>query len=180
MGEPTAAWTNWAGTYSVTPARIAHPRSPDEVATEIRRAAEGSLSIKAIGSGHSFTDIGVTRGTLLYLNQLRGIIAADPVSGLVTVAAGTTLHEPNDALWELGLSMTNLGDIDVQTISGAISTGTHGTGKRFGGIATQVCGLQLATADGNILDCSATENADVFDAARAISSSTGFRTPDGC
>jgi L-gulonolactone oxidase len=69
-------------------------------------------------------------------------------------------------LWQLGLSMTNLGDIDVQTISGAISTGTHGTGAKFGGIATQVRALDLVLADGSTLTCSADENPDVFAAAR--------------
>jgi FAD-linked oxidoreductase len=166
MGATTATWTNWARTYSVTPARVAHPRSVDEVLAAIRLAGESDLSVKAIGSGHSFTDIGVTRGTLLYLDQLRGVIAADPDTGLVTVAAGTTLRELNSALWELRLSLTNLGDIDSQTISGAIATGTHGTGAHFGGIATQVRGLQLATAEGNLIDCSPTENAEVFAAAK--------------
>jgi L-gulonolactone oxidase len=166
MGERTATWTNWAGTYSVTPERAAHPRSVDEVVTAIQQSAASALSVKAIGAGHSFTDIGLTRGTLLHLDQLRGIIAADPKTGLVTVAAGTTLRELNSALWDLGLALTNLGDIDSQTISGAISTGTHGTGKDFGGIATQVRGLQLVTADGSLLDCSPTENPEIFGAAR--------------
>jgi L-gulonolactone oxidase len=72
----------------------------------------------------------------------------------------------NETLWDLGLSMTNLGDIDVQTISGAISTGTHGTGLKFGGIATQVRALDLVLADGSPLHCSADENPEVFAAAR--------------
>ncbi|MFN2517545.1 MAG: D-arabinono-1,4-lactone oxidase, partial [Jatrophihabitantaceae bacterium] len=80
--------------------------------------------------------------------------------------AGTRLHDLNEALWHLGLAMSNLGDIDVQTISGAISTGTHGTGARFGGLATQVHALQLVLADGSLLQCEAGENADVFAAAR--------------
>jgi L-gulonolactone oxidase len=167
MGDgSTTTWTNWAGTYTVAPARIACPRSPEEAAAEVRRAAEDDLSIKAVGSGHSFTDIGLTRGVLLHFDKLRGVLSADRTTGLVTVAAGTPLHELNPALWNIGLALTNLGDIDAQTISGAISTGTHGTGHAFGGIATQVRGLQLVTADGEIVNCSAEHNAELFSAAR--------------
>ena len=107
--------------------------------------------MKAIGAGHSFTDIGVTDGIQLRLDRLAGIVKADRATGLVTVLAGTRLHALNEALWELGLSMTNLGDIDVQTVAGAISTGTHGTGVKLGGIATQVRALELVLADGSLL-----------------------------
>ena len=95
------------------------------------RAAEDELSVKAVGSGHSFTDIAVTRGVMLDLDQADRHHHRRPHTGLVTVGAGTTLRELNVALWKLGLSLTNLGDIDAQTISGAIATGTHGTGRRL-------------------------------------------------
>ncbi|MDQ1752452.1 MAG: L-gulono,4-lactone dehydrogenase [Pseudonocardiales bacterium] len=166
MVESATAWSNWAGTFSVTPRRVSHPRTTDDVADEIRHAAENNLSLKAIGSGHSFSAIGATHGVLMKLDQLRGIIAADRKTGLVTVAAGTPLSELNSTLWTMGLAMTNLGDIDAQTISGAISTGTHGTGGAFGGLATQVRGLQLVTASGELLNCSPTENAETFAVAR--------------
>jgi len=164
--DGSRSWQNWSKTVSSTPARIVSPRSGDEVADEVARAAEDNLSVKAIGAGHSFSDIAATRGVLIEPSRLTGIINADRATGLVTVAAGTTLRELNIALWKMGLSLTNLGDIDVQTVAGAISTGTHGTGKNFGGLATQVRGLQLATAEGKLLDCSPEENGDIFAAAR--------------
>jgi L-gulonolactone oxidase len=176
MTEPSTSWQNWSGGYTMRPARVAHPASPDDVAAEVRRANDDDLSIKAIGSGHSFTDIGLTRGVLLSLDRLTGIRAADPTTGLVTVAAGTTLHDLNKSLWQLGLAMPNLGDIDRQTISGAISTGTHGTGARLGGIATQVRALQLVTGDGTTIDCSATEHPDVFEHARVGLGALGIIT----
>ncbi|MDQ2835950.1 MAG: FAD-binding protein [Actinomycetota bacterium] len=177
MGEnaPTS-WQNWAGTYSVDPVRIVHPRSPEQVAAEVCRAAEDNLSVKALGSGHSFTDIAVTRGVMIALDQLRGIISADRHTGLVTVAAGTTLRELNDSLWKMGLSLSNLGDIDAQTISGAICTGTHGTGRSFGGLATQVRGLQLVTATGELLECSAERDPELFNAARISLGGLGIIT----
>ncbi len=162
----STSWQNWAGTVDVTPARIVSPRTAAAVADEVGRAVEDGLSVKAIGSGHSFTDIAATRGVMLDLSRLTGIITGDRNTGLVTVAAGTTIKELNIALWKMGLSMTNLGDIDVQTISGAISTGTHGTGRAFGGLATQVRGLQLVTATGELVDCSSEQNPDIFAAAR--------------
>jgi L-gulonolactone oxidase len=177
MGENgPASWQNWAGTYAVTPTRIVHPRSPDQIAAEIGRAASDGLSVKALGSGHSFTDIAVTRGVMIALDQLTGIIAADRTTGLVTVAAGTTLAELNPALWNLGLSLTNLGDIDSQTISGAIATGTHGTGRAFGGLATQLRGLELVTAAGEIVQCGPDHNPELFAAARISLGALGIVT----
>jgi L-gulonolactone oxidase len=160
-----ATWTNWAGTVEsdVTPAA---PASVGEVAKIVSEASGRGQRVKAVGAGHSFTPIAATDGVQLDLGRLAGIVRADRDSGLVTVLAGTRLHALNEALWHLGLSMSNLGDIDVQTIAGAISTGTHGTGARLGGIATQVVALDLVLADGAQLHCSADENADVFAAAR--------------
>jgi L-gulonolactone oxidase len=158
-------WTNWAGTARAD-VTVATPSSAAEIAELVRKAAERGQRVKPIGAGHSFTPIGVTDGVQLRLDRLAGIVRADRDTGLVTVLAGTRLHALNEALWHLGLSMTNLGDIDVQTISGAISTGTHGTGVNYGGIATQVRALDLVLADGSILTCDADENPDVFAAAR--------------
>ncbi|MEO9238826.1 MAG: D-arabinono-1,4-lactone oxidase, partial [Jatrophihabitantaceae bacterium] len=134
------------------------------------------LSVKAMGSGHSFTDIGVTRGVLICLDQLTGIISADRASGLVTVAAGTTIAELNVALWNMGLSLTNLGDIDAQTISGALATGTHGTGRSFGGLATQVRAMELVTASGEIVQCCPEENPELFAVARISLGAIGIIT----
>lgn len=134
--------------------------------------------MKSVGAGHSFTACAVTDGVLLNLDRLAGIESVRPAEGgaLVTVFAGTRLHELNRMLWSLGLAMTNLGDIDVQTIAGAISTGTHGTGAGFGGLATQVRGVQVVTADGSILDCDAENNPELFEAARLGLGAVGVLT----
>jgi FAD-linked oxidoreductase len=160
-----STWTNWAGTASAD-VTVVHPASIAELTRTVAGAAERGQRVKAIGAGHSFTDIGVTDGIQLRLDRLAGIVKADRPTGQVTVLAGTRLHALNEALWQLGLSMTNLGDIDVQTVAGAISTGTHGTGAKLGGIATQVRALELVLADGSLLRCSAEENPDIFAAAR--------------
>jgi FAD-linked oxidoreductase len=159
-------WQNWAGTASADPVRRAWPRSTEEIGQAIAAAAKDGLTVRALGSGHSFTPAAATSGVALDLSVWAGITGADLDSGLVTVRSGTTIRELNAALAALGLAMANLGDIDAQTVSGAISTGTHGTGAGLGGIATQVAGLELVLADGSVVSCSAEENPDLFGAAR--------------
>ena len=144
-----ATWTNWAATATAQ-VDVQTPESVEQVQKAVLRAAESGTRIKPIGAGHSFTAIGVTDGVQLRPERLSGLVSVDRESGLVTARAGTRLHDLNDALWQHGLSMSNLGDIDVQTIAGAISTGTHGTGIGLGGIATQVRALELVTADGQL------------------------------
>ncbi|MCQ4119783.1 D-arabinono-1,4-lactone oxidase [Rhodococcus tibetensis] len=167
MGQDT--WHNWAGTESASPYRFATPRSVDELSALVSEAAERGLRVKAVGAAHSFTGVAVTDGILVSLDNLSGIDSVtfhDRASALVTVFAGTRLHELNEQLWYRGLAMINLGDIDVQSLAGALSTGTHGTGARFGGLATQVRALQVVLADGSIVECSPAENPDLFEAAR--------------
>jgi FAD/FMN-containing dehydrogenase len=159
-------WQNWAGTASADPARRSWPRSAEEIGRAITAAAKDGLTVRALGSGHSFTPAAATSGVALDLSGWAGVVSADLGSGLVTVRSGTTIRELNATLNALGLAMANLGDIDAQTVSGAISTGTHGTGAGLGGIATQVAGLDLVLADGSVVSCSADENPDLFSAAR--------------
>lgn len=163
------SWQNWAGNQHAFPSDRAEPTSVDELRVVLAGAVERSRTVRCVGAGHSFTPIAVTDGVQIGLDSLRGIesvVHDDDGSARVTVLAGTRLRELTARLWDLGLAMTNLGDIDEQSIAGAISTGTHGTGGRFGGIATQVCAVELMTAGGELVQCSREENAELFDAAR--------------
>jgi L-gulono-1,4-lactone dehydrogenase len=146
-----ATWRNWSGTV-VAEVDVATPSTVGELQEIVAHCAGTGRRVKPIGAGHSFTAIGATDGVQLRLDRLRGIVRTDRESALVTVLAGTTLRDLNEALWQLDLALENLGDIDVQTVAGAISTGTHGTGARLGGLATQVHGMQLVCADGSLLD----------------------------
>ena len=160
------AWRNWAGTATATPARWCRPRSESEISAAVKDAASAGLPMRALGSGHSFTATAATSGVALDLSQWTGITAADTRTGLVTVRSGTTLRALNAELGGFGLAMANLGDIDAQTLAGALSTGTHGTGARLGGLATQVEALELVLADGSVVSCSATSQPELFAAAR--------------
>ncbi|MFD9004668.1 D-arabinono-1,4-lactone oxidase [Streptomyces sp. NPDC059582] len=159
-------WRNWGGNVSARPAREVTPASVEELAAAVREAAEDGLTVKAVGTGHSFTSIAATDGVLIRPQLLTGIRNIDREAGTVTVEAGTPLKRLNMALAREGLSLTNMGDIMEQTVSGATSTGTHGTGRESGSIAAQIKGLELVTADGSVLTCSEKENPEVFAAAR--------------
>ncbi|MEV5340553.1 D-arabinono-1,4-lactone oxidase [Streptomyces sp. NPDC052676] len=159
-------WRNWGGNVVARPAREVTPASVDELAAAVRAAAEDGLRVKAVGTGHSFTSIAATDGVLIRPRLLAGIREIDRAAGTVTVEAGTPLKRLNLALAREGLSLTNMGDIMEQTVSGATSTGTHGTGRESGSIAAQIKALELVTADGSVLTCSEKENPDVFAAAR--------------
>ncbi|MFF0448147.1 D-arabinono-1,4-lactone oxidase [Streptomyces sp. NPDC004609] len=167
-GTTSAArtWRNWAGNITARPAREVSPASPEEVVDAVRRAAEDGLTVKTVGTGHSFTAIAATGGVLIRPDLLTGIRAIDRTAMTVTVESGTPLKRLNQVLAREGLSLTNMGDIMVQTVAGAVSTGTHGTGRESGSIAAQITALELVTADGSLLTCSASENPDVFAAAR--------------
>jgi FAD-linked oxidoreductase len=159
-------WTNWAGTATANPKRVHKPRSTPEIAESIVGAAAAGRTVRAWGSGHSFTPIAVAESDAMDLTGWTGIASANVNNGLVTVRSGTTLKSLNAELDQLGLAMSNLGDIDAQTIAGLISTGTHGTGARLGVISTQVTALELVLADGSVVNCSAEHRPDLFAAAR--------------
>ena len=162
----SGTWRNWAGNVTARPVRAVTPASVEELSAAVRKAAEDGLRVKAVGTGHSFTATAATDGVLIRPQLLTGIRAIDREAGTVTVEAGTPLKRLNLALAREGLSLTNMGDIMEQTVSGATSTGTHGTGRDSGSIAAQIKGLELVTADGSVLTCSEQENPDVFAAAR--------------
>jgi L-gulono-1,4-lactone dehydrogenase len=176
--DPAAGrWRNWAGNCSARPARIAAPVSAQQVAEEIRRAAEDGLTVRMTGSGHSFTPAASTDGVMLRPAGLTRIRSMDPETGLVTVEAGCRIQLLNAELLRHGLALANMGDIQVQTVAGAIQTGTHGTGRDVGGMAAQVAGLELVLADGTVVTCSADSPGDgLFDAARIGLGALGILT----
>jgi FAD-linked oxidoreductase len=181
----SAGWHNWAGNVTVSPRRAASPASADEVAAEVRRAADDGLTVRMTGSGHSFTPTAVSDGVLLRPGAMTAIRSVDPAAGTVTVEAGCPLHVLNAELLARGLSLANMGDIQVQTVAGATQTGTHGTGRDIGGMAAQIAGLELVLADGTIVACSAGSPsggltvpgaAGLFDAARVGLGALGIVT----
>jgi FAD-linked oxidoreductase len=161
-----STWTNWSGLETAHPRREASPADAGDVVAEVRRALASASTVKMVGTGHSFTAISAPEDTMLRPDRLSGVVAVDRDAMTVTARAGTPLKELNLALEQLGLSLHNMGDIAEQTLAGAISTGTHGTGGRAAGLSAQVAGLELVTGTGELLRATADENADVLDVAR--------------
>jgi len=181
--DDALSWTNWARTASATPRRRASPRDEAELGGLVARAAAEGMPVRAVGAGHSFTPAAVTDGLLLDLDRLSlveriarggGADGTDGDAILVTVGAGIRLHRLNEALAAAGLAMRNLGDIDRQSVAGAISTGTHGTGARLGGLATQVRGVRVVGADGEVREASPAHEPGLFEVSRLGLGVTGI------
>ncbi|RFA20088.1 D-arabinono-1,4-lactone oxidase [Subtercola boreus] len=163
-GFTGAVWRTWGRTEAVRPVRVERPQSVEAVQRAVVAAGRAGLRIKAVGAGHSFTGIAVAKGVQLDVTGLSGVLNVDTLRARVTLGAGTHLWELPRMLAPHGLALTNMGDIDRQSVAGAISTGTHGTGARFGGMASQVRGAVLVTGDGTLLRVSETENAELLPA----------------
>jgi len=164
------AWTNWAGYVKAAPQKIVKPTTEAELVAAVR---EGPAPLRVAGSGHSFTALVETNGTLLSLDGISGVVRADANAQTATVRAGSKIHALGRPLFDAGLGLKNQGDIDRQAIAGAVGTGTHGTGPTLGSISSEVAGFRLVTASGEVLDCSANSNADVWSAGRVSFGSLG-------
>jgi L-gulonolactone oxidase len=170
----TETWKNWAGDQHCAPAQIARPTSEDELAQLVAHAAARGLPVRAVGSGHSFTDIACTDGLLVDTTGMQRVIDADPESGLVTVQAGITLHALGLENARHGLALENQGDIDAQSLAGALATATHGTGARFGNLSTRVVAMRLVTASGDVVDVTEESDPEAWRAARVSLGALGI------
>jgi L-gulono-1,4-lactone dehydrogenase len=161
-----SVWTNWAGDQRCSPEVVEEPVDEHGVAAALARATAAGRSVRVAGAGHSFTDAACTDGHMLRLARMNGLMAANTETGLAWVQGGATIHELGPQLAERGLALENQGDVDPQTIAGAIATATHGTGARYPNISAQVVRLRLVTAAGEAVECSAEDDPDLFRAAR--------------
>jgi L-gulonolactone oxidase len=159
-------WRNWAGNQRCVPAAIDTPTTEAEIVAVVQRAAETATAVKAVGAGHSFTSVACTDGHLLDLSGYDRVLDIDRERRQVTVQAGIPLSRLNEQLAEHGLALENLGDIAYQSMAGATATATHGTGLRFGNLASRIVGMRLVAGDGSVVECSADREPEVFRAAR--------------
>ncbi|MBO0846682.1 MAG: FAD-binding protein [Nocardioides sp.] len=169
-------WQNWSGLESADPQTEVSPASPDQVVVAVEAAHRDRSTVKMVGTGHSFTGIAAPRDVMLRPDRLTGIVAVDREAMTVTAYAGTPLRVLNAELEHLGLSLHNMGDIAEQTVAGAVSTGTHGTGGVAAGLAAQLTGFQLVTGAGELLDASREVNPDLFALGRVGLGALGILT----
>ncbi|MGO1073681.1 D-arabinono-1,4-lactone oxidase [Lysobacter sp. CA199] len=166
-------WRNWSGGQSCIPAARLAPASEEQLAAMIRDAVG---TVRPVGSAHSFSPLVPTEGSIVSLANLSGMIRHDPARLQAEFWGGTPMSQMGPALKKIGQALPNMADIDYQTLAGAIATSTHGTGPRFGSYSTNVIGLRLVKADGEILDCDAGNHPEIFDAARVSLGSLGLIT----
>ena len=164
-------WTSWARTQRCDPVAIERPKSAREVQAAVRRAIDAGRTVRAAGAGHSFSACVPTDGTLLALDRLDRILDADGTR--VEVEAGITLAALNQGLEQRGLALPNLGDIDAQSLAGALATGTHGTGARLQNLSAQVEAMDLVDGHG---ERRRIEGGDLLKAARIGLGSLGIVT----
>ncbi|QCR18727.1 D-arabinono-1,4-lactone oxidase [Agrococcus sp. SGAir0287] len=159
-------WRNWARSQRATPTAVLRPEDADEVAGIVRAAHERGARVKPVGAGHSFSAVAVAPGIQLDLARLSGLLAVDAARREATFAAGTPLHAIGDLLAPHGLALESMGDIDRQTLAGAVSTGTHGTGLAFGSIGSTIVAATLVTGTGEVLRVSGSEHPELLPAVR--------------
>ena len=158
-------WTNFSRRCRVQPQRVVSPADLGDLRRVLKDAAAEGSRVRVVGAGHSYNDVAIAPETQVSLRHLNKVLHVDTASARLTVEAGATLHEIRSEMASRGLAFANMGDIDRQSIAGALSTGTHGTGLHAPAFASQVVAMELMLADGSIVRCSA-ENPDLFDAAR--------------
>lgn len=159
-------WRNWGGNQACTPLAVPQPTSEEEIVALVRQASDEGRRVKVYGAGHSFTDIACTDGYLVNLDRYDRILDIDRERNRVRVEAGISIARLGEELAKVGMAQPNLGDIAYQSIAGAVSTATHGTGLKLGNIATQICELTMVLADGRVLELSPATDLDAFRCAQ--------------
>jgi FAD/FMN-containing dehydrogenase len=177
MAEPGRdEWRNWSGSVQCAPAEFRCPRSEDEVVALVRDAAASRRTVRPLGAGHSSSSLVHTSDLLVSMMGLAGLVRHDPIRNEASLRAGTRLADAGEALFRSGLAFHNLGDIDRQSIAGAFSTGTHGSGQRLRNLPSLLVGGRIVTADGSVRPFSVEEDPDLTAAVRVSLGALGILT----
>jgi FAD-linked oxidoreductase len=166
-------WKNWSGNQQCFPSKRIAPANIEELQNLIKNSTG---RIRAVGSGHSFSELVPTEETLLSIRRLAGLKHIDTAKSSATFYAGTTLHEIGPLLNAQNQALINMPDIDQQTLSGCICTSTHGTGRELGSLSHYVEALDIVMASGDLLQCSKDENTALFKAAQVSLGALGIIT----
>lgn len=166
-------WSNWSGGVTCKPKEFVTPKDDVELAAAIRKCP---APVRVPGTGHSFTPLNATDGTIIDLKAFTGLRGLDHGRGVVTLGAATPVWEIGPLLHRAGYALKNMGDIDRQTLAGVVNTGTHGTGATLGCFSAEVAGFRLVLADGSLIECSPTENTEIFEGGRCSMGLFGVMT----
>ncbi|NWT46952.1 GGLO oxidase, partial [Chroicocephalus maculipennis] len=165
-GQGGVKFQNWAKTYGSSPELYFQPTSVEEIREILDMARQRDKRVKVVGGGHSPSDIACTDDFMIQMGKMNRVLKVDKEKQQVTVEGGIFLSDLNVELSKHGLALANLGAVSEVAAAGVIGTGTHNTGIKHGILPTQVVALTLLTASGEILECSESINADIFQAAR--------------
>ena len=169
-------WRNWSGLVEAVPNFRSYPVTLEEIQAEVLRAADDGERLRVGGSGQSFTPLCWTDENLMSLDHFTGIDSVDMQHRRVWVRSGTRLVDLAHSLSARGLAQEMLGASGQQTLAGAISTGTHGSGVAFGNMSTQITALRMVCADGSVKVINAESDKRLFDAARLSLGALGVIT----
>lgn len=169
-------WSNWVGNQSFWPEAVLKVETEANVVEQVSRAAAEGRGVRTFGAGHSFTPIVETDGVLLDVSIMHGIQSIDPIQQLVTAGPATTIGEFGDPLWEEGLALANQGDIDAQSIAGAIATSTHGSGMKFPSLSAILEGARIVDGLGNLVEVSTQNNTELLPALQTSIGLLGIMT----
>lgn len=147
-----------------TPREIHRFTDEQALSRVVRAAGRDGRKVRVAGARHSFSPLVATTDAFIRLDDHTGIVTATP--GRVVVRSGTRLKALGQSLMAQGVAMENLGDVDVQTVGGAVSTGTHGTGLGLRTLSSQITGARILLASGEVVACSETENPELLRLAR--------------
>ena len=173
--KAAAGWQNWSKSLAPSKARVETPQTTEELSRLIQ-TTKGA--VRPVGSGHSWTPLVPSDGDgkILRLDAFDGVRSVDMAKQTAWLGAGARLKDLSPALAETGLAFRNLGDIDVQSLAGATSTATHGTGKNLPCLAAEIKGLKLVSGTGDEIEISAKSNANLLGAAQVALGSLGVLT----
>jgi L-gulonolactone oxidase len=172
----TTRWSNWSNRVKCHPSKLYQPSSESEIINLVSQANANSTSLRVAGSGHSFTELVPSREWLMNLKNYTGLTSINVKKGTATFRAGTQLSEVTESLFKKGFALENMGDIDKQSLAGALSTGTHGTGINFGVMSTQLTTINIVTPSRSLVQCTPDTNPELFKAAQVSLGSLGILT----
>ena len=164
--QSNTTWTNWSGKLSASPREIVQVGTIEAIRAELSAASKGGWSVRTAGTAHSHYPLLPTNGVLLDTRPLSGLVEVDQETPSATFRAGTKIHACGRPLLDHGLGLINQGDIDQQSIGGAIATGTHGTGTELGSFSSVVEKLSIMLVDGSVVTCDQHTESELFEAAR--------------
>lgn len=175
-GTASGSWSNWSGRVTAEPAEVVAVADEAEVVSAVRRAAKRGLPVRALGAGHSHAPLVATSGLILDVSALTGVVSVDAEQREAVVRAGTRIADLGRPLRDAGVALRNQGDIDRQAIAGATATGTHGTGPTLQNLSASVLGARLVLATGEVVECDARTEPELFQAARLSLGAIGVAT----